>query len=86
MIEIYEDNVVKNSDEGKHLVPNPKFVPEGPQRDALINFERINPGAQLIDIGDIHEVDLIWYVLYDNIMLLLITFGGAKLYKRKDIT
>lgn len=72
--------------EEDHLVPNPKFVPAGPQRDALIYFERINPGAQLIDIGDIHEVDLIWYVLYDNIMLLLIAFGGAKIYKRKDIS
>lgn len=67
------------------MVSNPKFIPEGPQRDALIFLENISVGAQLIDVNDNHEVGILWYVLFDNAMIILICCAGSHLFGRKDI-
>lgn len=66
-------------------VPNPKFIPEGPTKEAIRYIERINVGAQLLDVTDNHEIAPVWYLFFDNVMIGLIVAGGIVLYKRKDI-
>lgn len=66
-------------------VPNPRYIPEGPRKEALRYLERVDVGAQLLDVTDNHEIDCIWYFAFDSIMILLICAGGSAMYKRKDI-
>lgn len=67
------------------MIPNPKYVPEGQQKETIRYMERMNVGAQLLDVTDNHEISPVWFFVFDSIMIIVICAGGAALYKRKDL-
>lgn len=69
----------------EEMVPNPDYIPEGSQRNCMIMIRNISVGAQIIDNETDHQVGPIWFFLFDPAMILLITYGGAFLFRRKDI-
>lgn len=67
-------------------IANPNYIPEGPQKEALRYAMNMSVGAQLLDVNDNHEIGFLWFIVFDNLMLLVITFAGAHIYKRNDIS
>ena len=80
-----EEGNVSNEQESDKMVLNPKYIPEGSSKEVIRYIERINVGAQLLDVTDNHEIEAIWFFLFDGAMIVVACVYGAKLYKKKDI-
>lgn len=70
----------------ENTVPNPNYVVEGPYRTYLSVAKNVLVSSQLLDLSGVYEVETIWYVVFDNVMILLLTIGGALIYRRKEIS
>ncbi len=81
-----EDSEVFISSLVQKEVQNPGYIPDGFYREALKTYLRISPVAQLVDLCGYFETGFVWYIVFDNILILLLTFGGARLYRRKEIS
>lgn len=70
----------------KKEVQNPSYIPDGFGREALKTYLKVSPVAQLVDLCGYFETGFVWYIVSDNILILLLTFGGAWIYRRKEIS
>lgn len=68
------------------MVKNPDYIPEGTERDVLTTLMNISAGAQIIDTEGDHDIGLLWFILFDPAMILVISVGGAYIFKKKDIS
>lgn len=67
-------------------VPNPAYISEGFYRTYLETAGDVLVTSQLMDLTGVFNIDLIWYVVFDNAVILVLTFGGALIYRRKEIS
>lgn len=70
----------------KKEVQNPSYISDGFGREALKTYLKVSPVAQLVGLCGYFETGFVWYIVSDNILILLLTFGGAWIYRRKEIS
>lgn len=78
-----EDN---NWEQNMQMVPNPQYIPEGPYKDFLRGVVRVSATAQLTAVTSAHDVEPVWYFVFDNIVVAIIVAGGSILFRKKEIS
>lgn len=69
----------------EETIPNPNYIEEGTFKEILKISVYCNPAAQAIDLPSDHSIGFEWYFIYDIILIAVLSFLGAVIYKRKEI-
>ena len=79
---------VQHTEDGETLfvtVPNPRYIPEGPVRDALTLLVDMDPADQVLRYCHSGEENVGRFAAYDALFFVLTTASGLLIFRRKDL-
>ncbi len=66
-------------------VPNPRYIPEGPLRDALTFLADFDPGGQVVRYAQGETERMGRLMAYDALLIVLTSAAGVLIFRRKDL-